>query len=92
LSALIPRNWTASLSDLTNSVALKNFAEIRFAHDTLLGAILWGYPRQDEPFTLGELGERIGLPRTTISRHLRYLGDFERHGVKGCGWVKVSDY
>ncbi|QLF71772.1 hypothetical protein FE840_019315 (plasmid) [Peteryoungia desertarenae] len=60
--------------------------------NTLLGAMLWGYPKHAEPFTLGELGERIGLPRTTVSRHLRYLGDFERYGVKGCGWVKVSDY
>lgn len=47
--------------------------------NTFLGVVLWGYDRkQDDPLTIYELSEKIGLPYTTVSRHLRYLGEGER--------------
>lgn len=58
---------------------------------TYLGVVLWGADRRkSEPLTMMELAEKIGLPPTTVSRHLRYLGDFERPGVSGANLVQTS--
>lgn len=43
-------------------------------------------------FPIKELSEKVGLPYTTVSRHLRYLGDFERTGVEGLGLVRTDIY
>lgn len=61
--------------------------------NTFLGVALWGSDGpKGEPFTIKELAEKIGLPYTTVSRHLRYLGDKERTGVDGLGLVDTAIY
>ncbi|WP_150526784.1 hypothetical protein [Roseibium sediminis] len=61
--------------------------------NTFLGVALYGHERDDkEPLTIKELSEKVSLPYTTVSRHLRYLGDFERTGVEGMGLVKTDIY
>lgn len=58
---------------------------------TYLGVILWGADRRrDDPLTMLELADKIGLPATTVSRHLRYLGEYERPGVSGADLVQTS--
>jgi DNA-binding transcriptional ArsR family regulator len=62
--------------------------------NTFLGVVIWGEHQgsKGEPLTLKELSERVGLPYTTVSRHLRYLGDYERLGVPGLGLVRTDIY
>lgn len=62
--------------------------------NTFLGVALWGYDRsQREPLTIQELSARIGLPYTTVSRHLRYLGEGERlRGKVGPKLVDTAIY
>jgi DNA-binding MarR family transcriptional regulator len=61
--------------------------------NTFLGIGIWGFePGEKEPFTIKELSEKIDLPYTTVSRHLRYLGDYERFGVPGAGLVATEIY
>jgi DNA-binding transcriptional ArsR family regulator len=62
--------------------------------NTFLGVVIWGEHQgsKGEPLTLKELSERVGLPYTTVSRHLRYLGDYERTGVPGLGLVRTDIY
>ena len=61
--------------------------------NTFVGVALWGHEdERKEPITIKELSERVGLPYATVSRHLRYLGDFERLGVEGMGLVKTDTY
>ena len=58
---------------------------------TFLGVCLWGgNGAGNEPLQLQELALRIGLPTTTVSRHLRYLGDWERQDVPGMGLVRTD--
>lgn len=58
--------------------------------NTLLGVMLWGHQgRGSTPITMAELSERVGVPDSSISRHIRYLGDRERIGVPGCDWVQT---
>lgn len=61
--------------------------------NTFLGVILWGEDEtRDGPITILELSEKIGLPYTTVSRHLRYLGEYERVGKPGANLVKTEIY
>lgn len=61
--------------------------------NTFLGVALWGYEDDHkEPITIKELSDMVGLPYATVSRHLRYLGDYERIGVEGMGLVKTDVY
>ncbi|WP_223478551.1 ArsR family transcriptional regulator [Oricola indica] len=61
--------------------------------NTFLGVALWGGIHDgEEPLTLHELASRIGLSETTVSRHLRYLGDWERQEKPGMGLVKTDTY
>jgi DNA-binding transcriptional ArsR family regulator len=61
--------------------------------NTFLGVCIWGFDRDDkDPLTIRELSSKIGLPYTTVSRHLRYLGDYERMNVEGMGLVKTDIY
>lgn len=62
--------------------------------NTFLGCFLWRFNEQQAgaPITILELSEKIGLPYTTVSRHLRYLGDWERTDVPGCGLVETEVY
>lgn len=77
-----------------NRVFLQSREEINAALiNTFLGVALWGHDREEpEPLTIKELSEKVGLPYTTVSRHLRYLGDFERTGVEGLGLVRTDIY
>ena len=60
---------------------------------TFLGVALWGgSSRTEDPLTFRELGEHIGLPYTTVSRHLRYLGEWQRPGVPGLGLIKTDTW
>jgi DNA-binding MarR family transcriptional regulator len=47
-----------------------------------------GRVRQD-PLSILELSKLARQPYTTTSRHLRYLGDFERPGVPGLDYVET---
>lgn len=62
--------------------------------NTLLGCFLWKHSEDQPgtPITILELSEKIGLPYTTVSRHLRYLGEEERTGVPGLGLVETEVY
>lgn len=58
---------------------------------TFLGVTLFGQEADGkEPLSLKELGEKIGLPNATVSRHLRYLGDRQRLGVPGMDMVRTE--
>lgn len=60
---------------------------------TFLGVAMWGQEgKGDQPLPMSELAARIGLPHQTVSRHLRYLGDFERPGDPGLGLVEQVEY
>ena len=61
--------------------------------NTFLGVAMWGHEDdKKEPITIKELSEQVGLPYATVSRHLRYLGDYERIGVEGMGLVRTDVY
>lgn len=61
--------------------------------NTFLGVALWGHNNpKDEPLTIQELSDKVGLPYTTVSRHLRYLGEMERVGKPGYGLVDTEVY
>lgn len=59
---------------------------------TFITCGLWGYREGEhkEPLALSELGEKIGMPFQTTSRHLRYLGDGIYSGEVGPGLVKTE--
>lgn len=59
---------------------------------TLLGVAVHtpdGRERKD-PLSIFELSKLVGQPYTTTSRHLRYLGDFERPGQEGLNYVETA--
>lgn len=57
---------------------------------TFLAVALWGTDREaSDPFTISDVALKVGLPGSTISRHLRYLGASRRQGVPGLGLVEV---
>lgn len=59
--------------------------------NTFLGVALWGEDEKaDDPLSIRELATKIGLAETTVSRHLRYLGDQRRIGVEGLGLVELE--
>jgi DNA-binding transcriptional ArsR family regulator len=62
--------------------------------NTFLGAAIWGYEKGDlsEPATLEHLAERLGITPTTLSTHMRYLGDKYREGKEGLGLVEMDIY
>ncbi|TPJ33700.1 hypothetical protein [Mesorhizobium sp. B2-8-3] len=61
--------------------------------NTLLGAAIWGDdPVRGGPATLEELAGRLGIGPTTLSTHLRYLGDKYRSDKDGLGLVQVEEY
>lgn len=61
--------------------------------NTFLGVAIWGgLDHRDDPLTMQELSTRIGLPYTTVSRHLRYLGELERQGKPGLDLVTTEIY
>ncbi len=60
---------------------------------TFLGVTMWGEDeRPDDPVSIQELAERVGLNETTVSRHLRYLGTQRRVGVEGLGLVDTRTH
>lgn len=61
---------------------------------TFLGVALWEDEVDDEgePLTLEGLAARVGMTATTISQHLRYLGDWYRQGKPGLQLVETEVY
>lgn len=60
---------------------------------TFLGVTLWGEDeRPDDPISVQELAQRVGLSDTTVSRHLRYLGTQRRINVPGLGLVETRTH
>lgn len=57
---------------------------------TFLGVAIW-YEEHNagSRLSFGDLARRLGLPASTVSRHLRYLGERQRKGVPGMGLVEV---
>lgn len=62
--------------------------------NTFIGAAIWGYEMGDrgDPATLEHLAERLGITPTTLSTHMRYLGDKYREGKDGLGLVELDIY
>lgn len=62
--------------------------------NTFLGCALWGADNKPEdPLTMKEVATKIGLPYSTVSRHLRYLDYTKRGAVKdgtGLGLVRTE--
>lgn len=56
--------------------------------NTFLAIVLWG--EDNNPPCLLKLSEQLGIPASSMSRHVRYLSDWERAGKPGCGWVVVD--
>lgn len=61
---------------------------------TFLGVALWErhVDSAKEPMTLEELAVKVGAPASTISQHLRYLGEHYREGRPGLGLVVTEEY
>ena len=60
---------------------------------TFLGVIRYAdRPKHEEQMTVFNLSEKLGIPASTVSRHLRYLGERERTGVDGMGLVELREY
>lgn len=59
--------------------------------NSFLGVVLWG-DHDDNPTTLEEIAKRLGISPTTLSTHLRYLGDHYRAGKEGLGLVELENY
>ncbi|MER9178908.1 hypothetical protein [Mesorhizobium sp. M0767] len=62
--------------------------------NTFLGAALWGEDTETrgEPATLEALASRLDISPTTLSTHLRYLGDKYRADKEGLNLVAVETY
>lgn len=62
--------------------------------NTFLACAMWGADtKSKDPLTIKELALKIGLPYTTVSRHLRYLDYTKRGAVKdgtGLGLVTTE--
>lgn len=62
---------------------------------TFLGVCIWEgeLDRNGDPIQLQELARRLDFSATTVSQHLRYLGDFYRSDRDGgAGLVGTEDY
>ena len=59
--------------------------------NTFLGVALWGGD-DGEPTTLETIAANLGISPTTLSTHLRYLGDTYREGKPGLGLVELEPY
>lgn len=63
---------------------------------TFLGVCIWEgeLDAGGEPMQLQELARRLGFAPTTLSQHMRYLGDFYRSDRPegGAGLVRMEDY
>lgn len=62
--------------------------------NTLLGAAVWGHDKSKaaDPATLEDLADYLGTSPTTISLHMRYLGDKYRAGQPGLELVETEIY
>lgn len=60
--------------------------------NSFLGVALWGDDDKGEPMPLEHIAERLGIPPTTLSTHLRYLSDRYRGDKDGLGLVEIEIY
>lgn len=59
---------------------------------TFLAVAIWSpSAKQTEPLSIKAIAEKVGLPHSTVSRHIRYLSDLERKGVPGADLVQTAD-
>lgn len=59
--------------------------------NTFLGAVLWG-EASGEPVALEELARKLGIPATTLSNHLAYLGERYRTDKPGLDLLQTETY
>ncbi|MCL6706693.1 winged helix DNA-binding protein [Pseudomonas sp. R2.Fl] len=61
---------------------------------TFLGVAIWEShaDSRGEPMTLEDLAVKVGSSATTVSQHLRYLGDRYREDRPGLGLVDTEEY
>lgn len=72
-----------------NRLFMADHREINAAlMNTFFGVAMWTQDNREE-LSLRELSTRIGLPPTTVSRHLRYLGPGQRKGTPGMELVET---
>ncbi|MBK1871594.1 MarR family winged helix-turn-helix transcriptional regulator [Aestuariivirga sp. YIM B02566] len=45
---------------------------------------------EQDPISIRELAEKIGLPYSSTSRHIRYLGDMFSPDKRGLGWIDTD--
>ncbi|WP_421951882.1 MarR family winged helix-turn-helix transcriptional regulator [Pelagibacterium sp.] len=58
--------------------------------NTFLGVATYcNDPDIKDPLSIKELAKRLDLAPSTVSRHLRYLGHWQRKGVPGMGLVET---
>lgn len=78
--------------------ATRRMIDVRHSIDapiiaTFLAVCVYGYHnRKEDPVTITEIANRVGLTKTTVSRHLRYLGYGIRDGEEGLGLVDTAVY
>lgn len=61
---------------------------------SLLAVAQYSPRKEQDPrdqLSLQQIAEVAGIPYTSMSRHLRYLGEMERPGVPGLGLVDVAE-
>lgn len=56
---------------------------------TFLGVALGSRQVEERHVSMRELARQVGLPPTTVSRHVRYLGPGIREGEEGMGLVEL---
>lgn len=61
---------------------------------TFVGVAIWEAQGDDDgdPMTLEELATKVGIPATTMSTHLRYLGNHYRRNKTGLGLVETDEF
>ncbi|WP_167522283.1 hypothetical protein [Brucella tritici] len=60
--------------------------------NSFLGVILWGKDAGGRDVPLEEIADKLAITPTTLSTHLRYLGDTYREGKEGLGLIQVEIY
>lgn len=60
--------------------------------NSFLGVALWGQDENGNPMPLEKIAERLGIPPTTLSTHLNYLGERYRADKEGMGLVELDTY
>lgn len=60
--------------------------------NTFLAVVLWGDGDDKDPPCLLKLSQQLGMAPQSMSRHVRYLSEWERRNVPGCGWISIEPH